>query len=358
MLEQLRGATVLVTGASGYIGGWICESSHLRGLKVRAGIRRWNGAARLARFPEIETVMCDIMDPASLREAMRGVDYVIHCAYTDATDVITRGTEFVLEAAKAAGVKHLVHMSSAEVYGTQSGELAERDAEGAADSDYGRAKAAAEAACRRLNGDGFGVTVLRPSIVYGPFSTEWVGRTAQRLASGQWGVFEGLADGQCNLIYVDDLALAALHCLATPAAAGQVFNVNNTERLTWNGYFEALNTALGLPVLRRISNDETAARSARMGRVRGMADVVLSRYKPQIMKIYLENRTVRTVLKRIKTNIGNTPSSAELGRLYGRQAYYRPDALQAVTGFTPQMRVARGLEISAAWVRQAEVVPS
>jgi uncharacterized protein YbjT (DUF2867 family) len=57
---------VLITGAGGFIGGRIAEVLHCSGLMtVRAGIRRWSSAARIARF-EMEIVLADVMDPASI----------------------------------------------------------------------------------------------------------------------------------------------------------------------------------------------------------------------------------------------------------------------------------------------------
>ena len=70
---------VLVTGAGGFIGGWVAEALHLSGWDVRAGISRWTSAARIARFP-LTIVQCNVMDQASLDGALKGVDVVVHCA--------------------------------------------------------------------------------------------------------------------------------------------------------------------------------------------------------------------------------------------------------------------------------------
>ena len=106
---------ILVTGTSGFVGGRIVELLHLTQFgEVRAGVRTWSSAARIVRFP-VEVVLCDIMKPESIAEAMKGVDAVVHCAYSDSRQVIVEGTRNMLEAALAEGVKRFVFLSTAEV---------------------------------------------------------------------------------------------------------------------------------------------------------------------------------------------------------------------------------------------------
>ena len=77
--------TILVTGASGFIGGRIVEILHTSGsATVRAGIRRWSAAARVGRLP-VDLVRCDITSPVEVAGALDGVTHLIHCAVGDRT---------------------------------------------------------------------------------------------------------------------------------------------------------------------------------------------------------------------------------------------------------------------------------
>src|SRR2546426_6967027 len=71
---------VLITGAGGFIGGRVAEVLHGSGwAQVRAGVRKWAGAARIGRLP-VEIVRCDLADPRQVDAACDGVAAVVPCA--------------------------------------------------------------------------------------------------------------------------------------------------------------------------------------------------------------------------------------------------------------------------------------
>ena len=109
---------ILVTGGGGFIGNRFVEVIHLTGFgRARVGVRRWASAARAARFP-IDIVLCDVLDVRQIAAAMHGVDVVVHCAVGDER-VIVEGTRNVLEAAARNQVSRVLHISTAEVYGSE-----------------------------------------------------------------------------------------------------------------------------------------------------------------------------------------------------------------------------------------------
>ena len=156
---------ILVTGAGGFIGGWVAEEFHLAKLgHIRAGVRNWGGAARLARS-RLEIVPCDIMVPAQVERAVEGVHAVIHCA-AGPPDVIVDGTRNVLEASKKAGVGKVVYLSTVSVYGDASGVVDESRTLMMTGSEYGDSKIRAEMLCGEYVGRGVPSVTLRPAVVF------------------------------------------------------------------------------------------------------------------------------------------------------------------------------------------------
>ena len=176
MITPLTNATVLVTGATGFIGGRLAERLVVEhGARVRALVRNFGRAARLARYP-IELVHGDLKSAESVERAVAGCDYVFHCAYgSDGEDdsrrvVNAQGTSHVLEAALQHRCKRVVHTSTVTVYGnTPDGPLDETAPRRKTGFAYGDSKIEAEEAALRYVTRGLSVAVVQPTVVYGPF---------------------------------------------------------------------------------------------------------------------------------------------------------------------------------------------
>src|SRR5262245_7696606 len=239
---------ILVTGAGGFVGGRIVEVLHAMGREqVRAGVRRWSSAARIGRFP-VDIAQCDVTDPRSAARALEGVSAVVHCAVGD-RGVTVEGTRNLLAAAERARVERVVFLSTVAVYGEGAGEFDERCDVRPTGNAYGDTKIEAERICLEFAARGLPVAILRPSLIYGPFSASWTIEWARRLVARPWLLSEEDCQGTCNLLYVDDLVGAVLAALSRPESAGEVFNVNGPDRPTWSQYFRALNAAMELPEL-------------------------------------------------------------------------------------------------------------
>jgi len=111
-----RSETIFVTGATGFIGGRVCERMMQEGVpKVRALVHGMHRAARIARMP-VELCPGDLQDRESLRRALGDAKVVIHCGLGPASTIM-RGIENMLAVAHDAGVKRFIHVSTAAVYG-------------------------------------------------------------------------------------------------------------------------------------------------------------------------------------------------------------------------------------------------
>lgn len=356
-MPELTSKRVLVTGASGFLGGRLVEAMSLSNFATPVGtVRHWTRAARVARHAA-EVVLCDILDQSQVDAAVSGVDAIVHCAYTDDRNSIVTGTRNLLNAAAKHGVSRFVYLSSAEVYdNTQAGEITEDDKiEPEPGYLYKNAKIEAEDCCREFASQGVKPTILRPSLIYGPFSSSWTVDAVKRLQSGKWGKFDQ-SDGIANLIYVDDLVRAIFLCLQNEAAVGQTFNVNGPGRLTWNHYFAELNGSLGLPPLAEVSSTKSQLRTRCMDVVGKVADAVLDRFEDQLMAIYLKGGFASRVMKKIKGELDATPTVKELNDLFGRQVYFVDQKARDLIGYVPEFDLDRGLRLTLAWLQLHEIV--
>ena len=341
--------TILVTGSGGFIGGRMVEILHrLPDTEVRAGVRRWSGAARIGRF-SVEIVHCEILQPDSLAKALEGVDAVVHCAVGD-REVTVRGTENLLEAAQRANVQRLVHISTIAVYGEADGVFDEDQPLLSTAGEYGASKVEAEKACWRFIEQGLPVVILRPTLVYGPFSASWTVEWAQRLQSPPWLLSEQDCRGTCNLLYVDDLVAAVRLALERDEAVGQVFNVSGPEQPSWNEYLAALNAALGLPPLRPQSSATSHLSAHLMAPVRASAKFLLANFGDAVKALYDRYALAKTVMRFAERTIKKTPTTGEFG-LLGRSVRFPITKAETRLGYAPKFSMADGIELSVAWLR-------
>src|SRR5436305_4189330 len=117
---------VLLTGATGFLGSHVARALVSAGHRVRALARPTSSRAILADVPELEWVEGDVVDVGSLRAAVRDCEAVVHAAAVvefaprwaaRQREVNVEGTRHVLEAARAGGIKRLVHTSSIAAVG-------------------------------------------------------------------------------------------------------------------------------------------------------------------------------------------------------------------------------------------------
>ena len=345
-MTELR--KVLVTGAGGFIGGRAVEILHATGRwRVVGGLRRWSSGARIGRFP-VDLTLCDVTSPASVRSAMNGVSHVVHCA-VGGRDVTVEGTRNVLEAARTAGVQRLVHVSTIDVYGGEDGEMRETQPLRRTGALYGDTKIEAEEACQAAAA-GLNISIIRPTIVYGPFSNLWTVEFAERLQRRPWTLPRERASGVCNAVYVDDVVQGILLGLDHPAAVGQAFNINGAEAPTWFEYFTALNQHMGLPPIEAESSTRAFLHAWVTKPIRDGAKFALRRFKPQITALYQRSALAKKAMKRTEAMLRAAPTPGEF-RLYGRSATYPITKAQQLLGYRPRFPLDEGLRLSAAWLR-------
>lgn len=256
MSEPVR---LLVTGASGFVGGAIAARAAASPLfRVRAASRR------STPLPEgVEAVTgVDLLDPGTWSRAVEGVDVVIHAAarvhvmHDTSADplaefrrVNVEGSLALASAARRAGARRFVFISSIKVNGeaTVAGRpFTAGDAPAPADP-YGVSKHEAEIALRALATDtGLEVTVIRPVLVYGPGVR---GNFRSMIRWVERGVPLPLAsvNNRRSLVALDNLVDLALTCAVHPAAAGETFLVSDGDDVSTCELLRRLARALDRP---------------------------------------------------------------------------------------------------------------
>lgn len=243
-LRACAGSSVVVTGASGFIGTAIVERLVASGRNTLALVHTPRNAVRLARL-NAEMKMADITDPASLSQAIKPGSVVIHCAVSHANTeaVIVEGTLNVLRAAKAAQASRVVIVSSMLAMGDPplDGDVDEGSKLPMSGMEYGRAKARMEELARQYaKKQGIDVVFLRPTCVFGPFGLDFVSAPLNAMLEGRFHLIDG-GTGRANLIYVDNLVDAILLAAERPGIGGRTYILNEEEsQVSWGHYFSAL----------------------------------------------------------------------------------------------------------------------
>ena len=228
--------TVLVTGATGFIGAHVTHALRARDLPVRALVRDRHRAGRLSSWG-VELVEGDVTDPGSLREACAGADAVVHLvaiikgAPGDFERIMAQGTRDLVAAAAGAGVRRFVLASALG--------LDERTKDAV---PYYAAKWEMERAVRE---SGVEHVILRPSFVFG--RDGGVLPTFVRLARlAPVTPIVGPGTQRLQPIWVEDLAETFVRALDVPAAAGRVFDLGGPDAVTWNEFWTRLKRVLGV----------------------------------------------------------------------------------------------------------------
>lgn len=243
--------SILVSGAKGFIGSRLQLSLRLNGGKVLGLVRVGGDKA---------DVVGDLANLQSLHLACDGVKSVFHCAgFAHAFSslgqddvnkhwaVNYRGTHNLAEAAGRSGVRIFVNLSSVKAMAEPGEACADEDLAGLPQTDYGRAKRAAEEAVLEAGARyGMHVVNLRLAMVYGAGGRGNLERMGRLIGAG---VFPPLPEtgNHRSLVHVDDVVSAMRLVAQDGRANGRTYIVANHEAPSGRQLYDAIRAALGLP---------------------------------------------------------------------------------------------------------------
>lgn len=257
----MNGKTVLVTGATGFLGGAVCRSLARGGWRVTATGRNEAAGRELTRAG-IAFRRASLDRPEETAGLCDGQSAVVHCAarsspwgaWRDFQAANVRATENVLRAARSARTTRFVHLSTPSIYFdfrhrldlTENSPLPARQA-----NAYAATKLAAERLVLAAGHAGLPVVVLRPRAIFGPGDTTIFPRLLRAAEQGRLPI---IGDGRnmADLTFIDNAAAAVACALVAPAPClGQAFNITDGQPVVLWEFLLGLLQRLGLPAPRR-----------------------------------------------------------------------------------------------------------
>ncbi len=299
-----KSRTLAVTGGTGFVGQHLLRMALAAGFDLRALTRGW-------KPPEDEISWIDgaLDRPESLLKLCTGADAVIHIAGlisgTKAAfdSVNVGGTAAMIDAARKAGVRRFIHISS----------LAAREPEL---SDYGRSKAKSE---RLIAASGLEWTIIRPPAVYGPGDRE----TLELFKMARRGFVALPPKGRFSLIHVEDLCRLILAAVDEPETVSETYEPDDGRENGWG--------------------HDHFART--LGRIYGKRATTVS-----MPKLVMQGASrIERLLRRKKAKLTADRVSYFCHPDWVVNAEHRPPSAL----WTPEVRTATGLKQTADWYREA-----
>jgi nucleoside-diphosphate-sugar epimerase len=243
---------VLVTGASGFLGGAVAAAIIAAGHEVRCFQRRPSGVTGAT------DALGSITEPADVAAAVAGMDAILHLAAkvslagppAEFEAVNVGGTRTLIDAARNAGVARLVFVSSPSV-AHAGASITGSDALPAdpvqARGDYARTKAAAELLALAADSPELRVVAVRPHLVWGPGDTQLIARIVERARAGRLPLL-GHGAALIDTTYIDNAAGAIAAALErVDAVHGNAYVITNGEPRPVAELLAGICAAAGVP---------------------------------------------------------------------------------------------------------------
>lgn len=255
--------TVLLTGASGFVGRAVWRALMLHGVTARPVFRTPVSAQQAGCSADAAVLMQTLGADADWTRALDGVDAVVHVAarvhvmqeaavepLAEYRRVNVGGTLQLARQAAVAGVLRFVFISSIKVNGegTVRGQAYRHDDAPQPVDAYGISKMEAEQGLRDIAAQtGMEVVIIRPPLVYGPGVKANFESMMRWLVRGLPLPLGSATENRRSFVALDNLVDLIIRCIDHPAAANQTFLVSDGEDLSTAELLQRLGSALGRP---------------------------------------------------------------------------------------------------------------
>lgn len=253
---SLKGATVLITGGTGLIGCRLVEVlSEQFGTNTKVLLRSsaaGAGAFRTACY-DVEYVDASILDEKQLSEALKGVEYVFHCAYgahgtvREQRQITVEGTRALVNAAVKSKVRRFINLSSLVVFGDETPKSADEQFIPVKPWrwNYAVDKWDAEQIVASQHGaDGLHTTNVRLGVVYGPWGPAFTVGPIAMLATNRIALAAN-GSGVSNATYIDDAVQGIILAATRTSETTETYIIAGADRVTWREFYAAYETMTG-----------------------------------------------------------------------------------------------------------------
>jgi nucleoside-diphosphate-sugar epimerase len=245
---------VLVTGASGFLGGRIIKKLIEENHEPIALVRTTSNREGLPK--EIEVREADLFDVASLEEAVKGVNVVIHLAayfdfYPSDEDLMFKvnieGTANLMNACVGTDLERFIYCSTTETMGPIRFPPANEDTELRPDFSYGESKIKAEQRIREITEDtGLAHIIIRPTGVMGEGDLYVMYEVVHELYHGKVFALPRDLSAQFMYTHVDDVVSGFVAAVTPMAALNNTIILCPDEPMTWEEFVEVVTERLGV----------------------------------------------------------------------------------------------------------------
>jgi nucleoside-diphosphate-sugar epimerase len=321
----------LVTGGSGFLGSHLVDALVARGDEVRVLVRPTSNVVHLESL-KVQLITCDLSDLQAVKEAVRGMERVYHCAALasdwgscasfQAANVTSLHN--LLEASREAGVSKFVHVSTTDVYGHPNCPVDETAPYRLRGWQYGDTKIAGEQLAWAYHREhGLPLTIVRPVNIYGPRSTSFVLELAGMIKNGEM-VHIGQHEYPAGLTYVTNVVDLILLAADSDHSVGQAYNASDGSEVSWHQYMDQMAQMISAPSPRVVI-------PYRLAYLAGWA----------MEKIY---GTLRIQSRPLLTRM--------IVELFGTNQGFPIDKARRELGYEPRVSFDEGLARSATWLHE------